>query len=1095
MEACTPRQSVFSTQTSDTVYNLDQLNTIPADEFFEENYVTSGMRQLLTEVFSRMDGSNPDANGAFLLSQSMGGGKTHNLLALGLLAKTPELRDRVMAEFYQVRELGPVKVITFSGRQNPDYGIWGDLADQLGRSEVLNRFYQPLRAPGESDWVRLLQGEPTLILIDELPPYLNQMLQVSLGQSTLAHATQSALSNLLAAINNGKLPNVTLVLTDLSGSSYSLADDRLSGVLGDMEKEAERTVQTISPVRLDTPELYEILRKRLFAALPPESTVDEIASAFRASIEEAGRALDVPTDRASDLQSGIRQTYPFHPSMQDIFARFRENQGYQQTRALIRIMRLVIAGMWNSGLARERFIIGVHDVDPGNSRLASELEKINDRFGNAIAHDITKQTGDAVAQIIDGKGSHAARDAAHLILMSSLSQATNPVLGLTRAEIISYLASPGRNVGDLNTALSGLLEQAWYLHATADNRILFRTTENVRARLDSSVKNVNNDTVRNEVAKRIAELYRPVTGDVYQHVEALPDLKDVAITQDRTTLIIARPEAAGSTMLQDYYNSLAFKNRVLFVTSREEEYAAVVRTMRFRVAIEQMVKEFERSYRPDDPQLVEARDLETQYQANVYQALRQAFFTLYSPSRRGLLSTEFDPVYSDNKFQGEAVIRDALLSKNQYVAPADMMTDAFRDRIEQQLWPAESKQVSWTQIRTEAAQDASFPLHRPAKLDDVRDQAVNRGQWRLIDNGRFVERGPFEKPKARVAPPRPIRQPDPETGAVTLKIDAVNADQVKFIAADGSEQIVQGGQITLSDLSGSFVAIDTTGEHESEPPTPWQNAISIRHGVHQDGNVRRVELKAVPATAIRYTTDGGSPVHGGQPYTGSFVIGHDAVKVLALAHADGVQSKIEEFNIPGVTGKVTVDDLKPASWRRPLESSQTAETFEMLSLLEQYGVTITGITLSAESGQHYSSWSVDPDTALTVEHIRDVADLMTKLHPGWPIRMEISRTSYRGRTTCSRSGSTASAGETQRRASGTIAPRPRRTCNARRECWSCCGSASSSGRRPGSSRAARSNRVTTRANRCASADGRTGTTSSTPGSCCSAGYLPSMRNL
>jgi hypothetical protein len=164
-------------------------------------------------------------------------------------------------------------------------------------------------------------------------------------------------------------------------------------------------------------------------------------------------------------------------------------------------MRQVVTGMWKSEIARERYLIGVHDVDPANPRLASELEKINDRFGNAVAHDITKQTGDAVAQVIDGQNRRNAQDAARLILMSSLSLATDPVLGLTRADIISFLASPVRNVGQLNSALDDFLGEAWYLHATADGRILFRTTENVRARLESSVKNVIGDTVRNEVAK------------------------------------------------------------------------------------------------------------------------------------------------------------------------------------------------------------------------------------------------------------------------------------------------------------------------------------------------------------------------------------------------------------------------------------------------------------------------------------------------------------------------------------------------------------------------------------------------------------------
>ncbi|HEV2526876.1 MAG TPA: DUF499 domain-containing protein [Thermomicrobiales bacterium] len=996
LEACVPRQSVFDTNLRDTVYSLDDLASIDGRAFFAENFVTGGMRTLLTEVFSRMDGSNPDANGSFLLSQSMGGGKTHSLLALALLAQDPSLRPDVMGAFATVGDIGPVAVLSFSGRQNPQFGIWGELAEQLGRREVLARFYQPLQAPGESDWVRLLQGDRTLILIDELPPYLNQALQVTLGQSTLAHATQSALSNLLAAINSGKLPNVTLVLTDLSGSSYQLADDRLTGVLGDMEKEAERTVQPITPVRLDTAELYHILRTRLFERLPDEGAVDEVAAAFRQAIEAAGRTLDVPTDRAAEVQSSIRQTYPFHPSMQDIFARFRENQGYQQTRALIRIMRQVIAGLWESRLAGERYLIGVQDIDTANPRLASELDKINDRFTNAIAHDISKSDRSAVAQRIDGPTGRNAGDAARLVLMSSLSLATNPVLGLTRADIISALASPGREVGDLDGALLQLIDGAWYLHATAEGRLLFRSTENVRARLEDSVKNVIGDTVRTEIGKRLAELYKPTARDVYQDVQALPDLRELTNTIDRTVLIIARPEEPGSTILTDYYNSLPYKNRVLLVTSRPAEYDVVVQRTRYLIATRQMVREFEQGqYRPDDPQLLEARDLATRYDANFYQALREAFFTLRSPGRNGLLQTEFSPEYDGNRFRGEDVIRQALVDRSQYVAPVDMMTDRFRERIERELWPAESKAVAWAQIRTEAAQQPGFPMHQPAKLDDVRDQAVQRGQWRLVDEGRFVERGPFEREKARVSAPRVIGEPDPETGAVTIEVKPVNADIVRFISADGASQIVENGKITVTDLAGRFVAEDSTGAYESADPVAWENRITLRFDTHQDGNGRRVELKAVPPAPIRYTTDQSSPINSGQPYTGPIAISNAATTIRAVAEADGIRSAVETFEIQDTGGQeVTVDPRRPAEWRRRLVASSTADTFALLRQLEQATATVAGIELTAESAINYSLWQVDEGVTLTVAEVRQVADVLTTIHLGWNLRVEIARTEY-----------------------------------------------------------------------------------------------------
>ena len=90
------------------------------------------MQQLLSEAFARLEGESQSAAGAFLLSQSMGGGKTHNLLALGLLARHPEHRQTVMGGFRQPGSLGPVRVVAWSGREtNLPFGLWGEIAGDL----------------------------------------------------------------------------------------------------------------------------------------------------------------------------------------------------------------------------------------------------------------------------------------------------------------------------------------------------------------------------------------------------------------------------------------------------------------------------------------------------------------------------------------------------------------------------------------------------------------------------------------------------------------------------------------------------------------------------------------------------------------------------------------------------------------------------------------------------------------------------------------------------------------------------------------------------------------------------------------------------
>jgi len=150
-DLCKPRKSVFDRARLDTVYNLDGLPTINPDEFLSENYVTEGMSILLTEAFNRLEGRTTSASGTFLLSQSMGGGKTHNLITLGLLARYPKYRKQVTPDFFKNSNLGAVTVVGFSGRKtSTPLGIWGEIADQLNRKTVFNEFYSPLKPPDPS---------------------------------------------------------------------------------------------------------------------------------------------------------------------------------------------------------------------------------------------------------------------------------------------------------------------------------------------------------------------------------------------------------------------------------------------------------------------------------------------------------------------------------------------------------------------------------------------------------------------------------------------------------------------------------------------------------------------------------------------------------------------------------------------------------------------------------------------------------------------------------------------------------------------------------------------------------------------------------
>ena len=152
-----------------------------------------------------------------------------------------------------------------------------------------------------------------------------------------------------------------LVITDLT-AAYQRGTAHLSAVLSDLEKETQRSAMSLEPVRLNSDELYHILRTRLFESLPSDNDVNEVAQAYAKSIREA-KQMAITSESPEEFGNRIASSYPFHPGIRDLYARFRENQGFQQTRGLIRLMRIVAARLWNTGEAQNSHLIAAHDLD------------------------------------------------------------------------------------------------------------------------------------------------------------------------------------------------------------------------------------------------------------------------------------------------------------------------------------------------------------------------------------------------------------------------------------------------------------------------------------------------------------------------------------------------------------------------------------------------------------------------------------------------------------------------------------------------------------------------------------------------------------
>ena len=285
-QACRFNPIIRDYRMSQGIENLADLINDAGDgsEFFSRNFVTHGMDQLFREGLLRLSGKSDQA--VFELTQAMGGGKTHMMIALGLLARHPNLRKEVLSADLTSRiEFGHARIAAFNGRNNPDNFIWGEIATQLGAAEAIKPYWaNGPKAVDQRQWKEIIGDQPTLILLDELPPYLDNASTQVFGQGTLANMAVYSLSSLMSAAL--ELPNCAIVVANLSGS-YKAQTKALADAISNLQQETRRQAMTITPVQLAGNEIYEILKKRLIDELPDERVVSDIAEEYAQQIKKA----------------------------------------------------------------------------------------------------------------------------------------------------------------------------------------------------------------------------------------------------------------------------------------------------------------------------------------------------------------------------------------------------------------------------------------------------------------------------------------------------------------------------------------------------------------------------------------------------------------------------------------------------------------------------------------------------------------------------------------------------------------------------------------------------------------------------------------
>ena len=158
--------------------------------------------------------------------------------------------------------------------------------------------------------------EPVLILLDELPSYLQMAQGEPVGATTLGDLTIGALERLFNALP--RCPRACVVVTNLKDDVYLDGSGQLRTLIESLTKHYDRNAQAITPVQQNSGEVFAIVRKRLFDSLPARRTYRRgRAGLCRGAPEGEARRHD--PDDARDL----RRAHPRDLSLPPLDPRHR----------------------------------------------------------------------------------------------------------------------------------------------------------------------------------------------------------------------------------------------------------------------------------------------------------------------------------------------------------------------------------------------------------------------------------------------------------------------------------------------------------------------------------------------------------------------------------------------------------------------------------------------------------------------------------------------------------------------------------------------------------------------------------------------------
>lgn len=686
-DACVPRPEVLDGMLTDSDLALSLPAVIggsakpPYNDprtFFAATHMTQNMKHILEYIFGRLSGARPDANPIIVLDVGFGGGKTHTLVTLyyaGLYGTDPAISQNLTS----IPIPHDQRIVTISGdeyggqgitrQETPISTLWGDIFWQLGVYERFRRLDLERIVPSLDEVRSAIGDAPVLVLLDELPTYLNL---VGSSDKPLIEKTVQFIQRLVNVV--AEKDRAALVIA-IAGDAYfrdaevlreqimqvmSSSDEAEIAIaeakqgMDDARAFIRRKEYVISPI--EETDAVHILKKRLFSNISSDA-----AKVTANAYHDLYQGIAEPDNlKNADYANKIEESYPFHPYLTKLlYERVATIDRFNNTRGALRLLTRAVRRIW-SEKEDDAYLIHPFHIELADSGIRDDLTYGvgEEKLRNAIEADVAQEGGGSVAQILDKEVADKwkaplYRRTCNTIYLSSLATGREEDKGINADLLAALLAVPGHQDYLLRVrdqVLPAFKNEFHYIDRKGTRYVFVRELSPLRV-IDQEARNVTDQEATKEIRTGLEDLFS--AGPDWIHVEPFP--QDPSKLQDDKVIKLAilnpnlhhllresdsPPESVLKFLIYKDVQSQKyrqFKNDTFLLVAEESGYVAMMNTAKKLISAKRIRKNPKSFGIPiDRKQDVEERFSELE--KSIYDDIRGAFCKFIYYNNQGQIS-------------------------------------------------------------------------------------------------------------------------------------------------------------------------------------------------------------------------------------------------------------------------------------------------------------------------------------------------------------------------------------------------------------------------------------------------------------------------